>query len=113
MLCLEAGKPVLCEKAFTTNAKQAEMLVKTAREKGLFLMEAVWIRFFPVCRELRKMVRDGRIGKVHRVFADLSFGDNIEEKYGTEHRMVNMDLAGGCLLDCTTALTLLPSLDSC
>jgi hypothetical protein len=40
-LCLEAGKNVLCEKAFTTNAKQLETLIKIAREKGVFLMEAV------------------------------------------------------------------------
>lgn len=40
-LALEAGKDVLCEKAFTTNAKQLEILVKIAKEKNLFLMEAV------------------------------------------------------------------------
>lgn len=40
-LALEAGKDVLCEKAFTTNAKQAEELIGIAREKKLFLMEAV------------------------------------------------------------------------
>ena len=41
MLCLEAGKNVLCEKSLTTNAAQAETLIKKAREKGLFFMEAV------------------------------------------------------------------------
>ena len=41
MLCLEAGKNVLCEKAFTVNAKQAKLLIKKAKEKNLFLMEAV------------------------------------------------------------------------
>lgn len=40
-LCLEAGKNVLCEKAFTTNAKQTEVLIELAKKKGLFLMEAV------------------------------------------------------------------------
>ena len=40
-LVLEAGKNVLCEKAFTTNAKQLETLIKIAKEKNLFLMEAV------------------------------------------------------------------------
>lgn len=44
MLCLEAGKNVLCEKAFTTNVAQAEALVKKAKEKNVFLMEAVWTR---------------------------------------------------------------------
>ena len=41
MLCLDAGKNVLCEKAFTTNAQQLEALIKKAQEKNLFLMEAV------------------------------------------------------------------------
>lgn len=48
MLCLEAGKAVLCEKPMTVNAKQARVLYDKAKEKKLFLMEAVWTRFFPV-----------------------------------------------------------------
>lgn len=99
MLCLEAGKHVLCEKAFTVNAAQAKKLVETAKAKKLFLMEAVWTRYFPLSIQIRKMITDGAIGPVHRVIADLSFGDNVEEKYGSDHRMVNMDLAGGALLD--------------
>ncbi|KAI9703090.1 MAG: hypothetical protein M1820_005962 [Bogoriella megaspora] len=99
MLCLEAKKHVLCEKAFTTNAAQAKILVDTAKKNNVFLMEAVWIRFFPICKELRKMASEGKIGEIKRVFADLSFGDDVENKYGTQHRMVNLDLAGGALLD--------------
>ncbi|KAI4105128.1 MAG: hypothetical protein L6R37_002847 [Teloschistes peruensis] len=99
MLCLGAGKHVLCEKAFTTNAAQAKRLIETAKAKNLFLMEAVWTRFFPLSLHVRKFIEDGNLGAVHRVIADNSFGDNVEEKYGTSHRMINMDLAGGCLLD--------------
>ncbi|KAL8679125.1 MAG: hypothetical protein Q9186_004570 [Xanthomendoza sp. 1 TL-2023] len=99
MLCLEAGKHVLCEKSFTTNAAQAKRLIETAKAKNLFLMEAVWTRFFPLSIQIRKFIEDGNLGAVHRVIADNSFGDNVEEKYGTTHRMINMDLAGGCLLD--------------
>ena len=43
MLCLEAGKNVLCEKSLTVNAAQTEALIKKAREKNVFLMEAVSI----------------------------------------------------------------------
>lgn len=100
MLCLEAGKHVLCEKAFTVNAAQAKILTKTAKEKGLFLMEAVWTRYFPLSIQIRKMITDGEVGEVLRVIADNSFGDDVEERFGTAHRMVNMDLAGGALLDC-------------
>ncbi|KAL8884729.1 MAG: hypothetical protein Q9215_007291 [Flavoplaca cf. flavocitrina] len=99
MLCLEAGKHVLCEKAFTTNAAQTKRLIETAKAKNLFLMEAVWTRFFPLSIQVRKFIEDGNLGAVHRVIADNSFGDNVEKKYGTTHRMINMDLAGGCLLD--------------
>lgn len=48
MLCLEAGKNVLCEKAFTTNARQTEALIKKAKEKNLFLMEAVSCNRLPI-----------------------------------------------------------------
>ena len=102
MLCLLAGKHVLCEKAFTVNAAQAKKLVETAKEKKLFLMEAVWTRFFPLSIQIRKMIEEGELGDVHRVIADNSFGEDVENtwgKDGAKHRMVNADLAGGALLD--------------
>lgn len=102
MLCLLAGKHVLCEKAFTVNAPQTKKLVETAREKKLFLMEAVWTRFFPLSIQIRKMIEEGKLGAVHRVIADLSFGQDVENTWGADgakHRMVNPDLAGGALLD--------------
>ncbi|CZR53979.1 related to dimeric dihydrodiol dehydrogenase [Phialocephala subalpina] len=102
MLALEAGKHVLCEKAFTVNAAQAKKLVKTAKAKKLFLMEAVWTRYFPLSIKIRELVKSEVIGKVHRVTADLSLpmaNDDGSVKFPPENRMVNMDLAGGCLLD--------------
>ncbi|XHG08107.1 hypothetical protein AWENTII_011228 [Aspergillus wentii] len=99
MLALEAGKNVLCEKAFTVNAPQAKILCETAKKKNLFLMEAVWTRYFPLSVQVRELIQKGAIGEVLRVTADNSFGDDVEEKWGTQHRMVNKDLAGGCLLD--------------
>ncbi|KAJ5272846.1 hypothetical protein N7478_007971 [Penicillium angulare] len=99
MLALEAGKNVLCEKAFTVNVAQAKILVETARKKNLFLMEAVWTRYFPLSIQVRELIQQGAIGEVFRVLADTSFGDDPETKWGLESRMVNLDLAGGCLLD--------------
>jgi predicted dehydrogenase len=102
MLCLEAGKHVLCEKSFTVNAAQAKKLVETAKAKKLFLMEAVWTRYFPLSIQIREMVTSGAIGTVHRVSSDLSFGEATEDgglTFPLENRMVNLDLAGGCLLD--------------
>jgi predicted dehydrogenase len=71
MLALEAGKHVLCEKAFTVTQAQVRKLVDKAREKGLFLMEAVWTRYFPLSIKVREMVKDGVIGEVYRVFGEL------------------------------------------
>lgn len=100
MLCLNAGKNVLCEKAFTVNAPQARALVELARKKGLFLMEAVWTRYFPLSVYVRGLITEGVLGNVTRAFADVSFSADPEETFkdGT-HRMVNLDLAGGPLLD--------------
>ncbi|KXT15126.1 hypothetical protein AC579_6464 [Pseudocercospora musae] len=98
-LCLEAGKNVLCEKAFTTNAKQLEVLIKLAQEKNLFLMEAVWTRYFPLSIYVRDIITSGKIGTVYRAQADLSIGAPPEQAFDDKHRMVNMDLAGGALLD--------------
>lgn len=82
------------------NAAQTKILCETARRKNLFLMEAVWTRYLPISVQVREMIKKGEIGEVMRVLADNSFGDPVEEVWGTESRMVNMDLAGGCLLDC-------------
>lgn len=98
-LALEAGKHVLVEKPITVNAEQARILFALAKEKGLFLMEAVWTRFFPLTRSIQDLVASGRLGEIKRVYADLSFWNNVETEFGTQHRMVNMDLAGGALLD--------------
>jgi len=90
---------VLCEKALTVNAAQAKKLYETARAKNLFFMEAVWTRFFPLSVAVRKHIVDGDLGEVVRVSSDLSIGVVPEEAFGVGHRMVNLDLAGGCLLD--------------
>lgn len=102
MLALEAGKHVLCEKAFTVNAAQARKLVATAKAKNLFLMEAVWTRYFPISIKVRELVRSGLIGTVYRVIADLSLGTDGPDgklQFPDDNRMVNLDLAGGALLD--------------
>lgn len=66
MLALEAGKNVLCEKALTVTASQTKKLVAKAKEKNLFLMEAVWTRYFPLSIKIRELIASGAIGQVHR-----------------------------------------------
>jgi len=100
MLCLEAGKNVLCEKAFTTNAAQAKKLVETARAKNLFLMEAVWTRYFPLSIYVRDLITSGKLGNIVRMSADNSQASDPENTWpDNKSRMVNADLAGGALLD--------------
>ncbi|KAF4123854.1 Oxidoreductase family, NAD-binding Rossmann fold [Geosmithia morbida] len=102
MLCLEAGKNVLCEKAFTVTVAQTKKLVETAKAKNLFLMEAVWTRYFPLSTKVRELITSGAIGKVYRTMADLSFSSSKPDgtlDFDPSNRMINSDLAGGALLD--------------
>jgi predicted dehydrogenase len=94
-LCLEAGKSALVEKAFTLNAVQAAELTALARQKHLFLMEAMWARFLPAMAKVRELVRSGAIGDLRLVKADLGF----RAEYRPEWRLLNRNLAGGALLD--------------
>ncbi|KAH7156790.1 hypothetical protein EDB81DRAFT_787941 [Dactylonectria macrodidyma] len=102
MLAIQAGKNVICEKALTVTASQTKKLIDAAREKNVFFMEAVWIRFFPLSIQIRELIKSGAIGPVYRVLADLSFNTDLPNgrlDYPDSHRMVNPDLAGGALLD--------------
>jgi predicted dehydrogenase len=95
MLCLEAGRAVLVEKPFTTNAEDAEKLVAMARDRGLFALEAFVTRFNPLVRRLRVLVADGAIGEVTAVYASLAF----PFPYDPSHRIWSTETAGGALLD--------------
>ena len=64
---------MLCEKAFTINAREAAELIRLATERGLFLMEAVWARFVPGMQRAFSIIASGEIGKVQWVRADLGF----------------------------------------
>ncbi|MET9952533.1 Gfo/Idh/MocA family oxidoreductase [Streptomyces sp. NPDC006339] len=94
-LCLEAGRAVLCEKAFALNAREAGELVALARERHLFLMEAMWMYCNPVVRELTRLVADGAIGEIRTVHAD--FG--LEGPFAPDHRLRDPAVGGGALLD--------------
>jgi predicted dehydrogenase len=95
ILCLNAGKAVLCEKPFTVNLREAEGVVRLAREKNLFLMEAMWTRYIPIVVKVREWIKAGRIGEVRMVSGDFGFRGDINE----EGRLFNLKYAGGALLD--------------
>ena len=92
-MCLGKGKPVLCEKAFTANAEQAEALIRLSKEKQVFLTEAIWTRYMPFSRTLRELVDGGTIGRVMMLTANIGYP--IAEK----ERIAKPELCGGALLD--------------
>jgi len=100
-MALDAGLNVLCEKAFTINAQQAEKLVIKAREKKLFLMEAFWSRFFPASRKLHEILVNGDIGEIKEVTSDLSL-EIVDKDTPDTSRLVDPKLGGGALLDLGT-----------
>lgn len=87
------GKPVLCEKAFTANAAQAEELLKLAEEKQVFIAEAIWTRYLPMSRTIAELVRNGAVGTPYLLSANLGYAITNRE------RLVRPELAGGALLD--------------
>lgn len=92
--CLLNGKAVLCEKTFTANKAQAEELVALARERKVFLAEAIWTRYMPFSKEIVKMAHSGElIGRPYMLTANLGYP--IEHK----ERIKKPELCGGTLLD--------------
>jgi predicted dehydrogenase len=100
--CLDAiaaGKHVLCEKPFTLLASEAREVAEAARQRGVFVMEAMWTRFFPAVLALQEVVhRDRVIGDVQRVFADFSLEQDIAGR-PAGHRLKDPALGAGSLLD--------------
>ncbi len=94
-LALRAGKPTLCEKPFTVNAEEARALIATARECGVFLMEAMWTRFFPAYQRALALLAAGEIGALTYLSAEIGF----RSRAGAESRLFDPALAGGALLD--------------
>lgn len=95
LLCLNHGKPVLCEKPFTLNRHETAEVIRVAREKKLFLMEGMWTRFFPVYRQIREWLDANAIGPVRMVSADFGF----RREGPAEDRKVGLHRGGGALMD--------------
>ncbi|UGQ46038.1 Gfo/Idh/MocA family protein [Massilia endophytica] len=95
LMCLHGGKALLVEKAFTINRREAEEVFALAREKNLFVMEAMWTRFQPLVQEVRRIADSGEIGTPSNVQADFGF----KAEAGPENRLFNPELGGGSLLD--------------
>jgi predicted dehydrogenase len=94
-ICLNADKAVLCEKPFTLDVATTQDLISLARTRGLFLMEAMWMRTNPAIRRIAELVADGAIGEVRHIAAD--FG--LAGPFPPGHRLRAPELGGGALLD--------------
>uniref|UniRef100_H0WWG1 Trans-1,2-dihydrobenzene-1,2-diol dehydrogenase n=1 Tax=Otolemur garnettii TaxID=30611 RepID=H0WWG1_OTOGA len=93
LLCLAAGKAVLCEKPMGVNAAEVHEMAAEARSRGLFLMEAIWTRFFPASEALRSVLAQGTLGDLR--VARAEFGKDLTRL----PRAVDWTQAGGGLLD--------------
>jgi predicted dehydrogenase len=94
-LALEAGKAVLCEKPFTLSARQASELIALARQRQLFLMEAMWMRFQPAIVHVRQILAEKTLGDIRLLSAD--FG--VHFAFDPAGRLFSPELGGGALLD--------------
>ena len=92
-MAIEAGKAVLCEKAFTANAREAEELIALAHEKKVFITEAIWTRYMPLSQNIMELINSGSIGRPRLLVASLCYAMEGKE------RIVRPDLCGGALLD--------------
>ena len=93
--CIEAGKAVLCEKPFTLNATQAQRVVDAARRHKVFCMEAMWTRFIPAVKEVKRLVDSGAIGRVRLMQGTFAFAATPNPA----SRLFDPVMGGGALLD--------------
>ena len=106
VMCLENGKSVLCEKPFTINADEARFVIELAREKNLFLMEAMWTRYIPAIVRLRELLQQGIIGDTQIMLA----GGAFMPEFDPDFYLFNHKLGGGVLLDAGVYLIAMASM---
>ena len=92
---MEHGKHVICEKPMALNERETRAMADCARSQGVFLMEAMWTRFFPAMKKLVSLVKGGAVGRVNHVYAVFSGAS----AYDPASRAFDPALGGGALLD--------------
>jgi predicted dehydrogenase len=97
--CLQAKKPVLCEKPMVTDAATARELAALSHAQNTFLMEAMWTRFLPIYATVREWIASGKIGRVRAMQSSFCFNVHEHGAIDPHSRLFNPALAGGTLLD--------------
>lgn len=92
-MCMMKGKPVLCEKAFTANYRQAKELIDLSHQNNIFISEAIWTRYMPFSKTISELVESGTIGKAMMLTAHIGYPMSDKE------RITKPELCGGALLD--------------
>jgi predicted dehydrogenase len=95
ILCLNHSKAVLCEKAFAINSRQANEMISLARERKVFLMEALWTKFLPHYKKLQELLQQKTLGEIKSVLVNFGF----KTSGAFPQRLFDPDLGGGTLLD--------------
>lgn len=93
--CIDHGKSVLCEKPFAMNRSEVEEMISLAKQKNVFLMEALWTKFLPHFQDVQQKIKNNEYGKIKSIKADFGF----EAEYDPSKRLFNKELGGGSLLD--------------
>lgn len=94
LMFLEAGRAVVCEKPLASNARETKAMIEKAREKKVFLMEAIWTRFFPAFIKALYWIEQGYIGKPKMVHGVFGYGGKEKNRW-----RFSRDMAGGALMD--------------
>jgi predicted dehydrogenase len=95
ILCLNHSKAVLCEKAFAINSRQANDMISLARERKVFLMEALWTKFLPHYKKLQELLQQKTLGEIKSV---LFPNDYLIRILAEEHYLILAFTM--CLLQC-------------
>ncbi|MFI3253928.1 MAG: Gfo/Idh/MocA family oxidoreductase [Eubacteriales bacterium] len=93
-LCIQAGKHILCEKAFTVNGEQGKEILALAKEKKVFVLEGMWPRFFPMVSKIQDIIKSERLGKAKMLSVSKCY-----PIIDARERCYEPALAGGAVLD--------------
>ncbi len=95
LMCLDAGKAVLCEKPFALNELDSQSMINAARDRELFLMEGMWTYCFPAMRKIKELIDSGAIGEPRMMMGSFCFRSDWDPSTA----VLNKALGGGALLD--------------